>query len=388
MSVCFIAHMGQDLLVTLCVTKFRVRLVDIMFRLWYNDIEQTGREVIVMTLGQRIQQIRIEHGLSQEEFAEKLGTTRQTVSRWELDQTFPEISKIVLISRIFSVSTDSILKDGISTFDVDVEHFTCGVYRSTNCEIVETEKFSLVIYCSSDKNILGAKLYKGYENKKRLVAICERNQLEDKLEYAYYYEGDDQHIAVSNSEVMAPKLDEAYDLNAKKTMRRLETFMVDHSGASLPTVKEAGIPKCLTLWRMADRYRATHDELEFFLCTGKTEYIFSVNTKDNNIYCGASYNIVFDLGVFGGGQFFRIRGYKDNSEPWCGFACNFSYEAGEINIPTEQCELGKCLVTSKGLMWCVKRYSDDEIVLQGCGEDEYVYKRKNGSIERFIAQDK
>ena len=169
-----------------------------------------------MTLGQRIQQIRIEHGLSQEEFAEKLGTTRQTVSRWELDQTFPEIAKIVLISRIFSVSTDSILKDGISTFDVDVEHFTCGVYRSTNCEIVETEKFSLVIYCSSDKNILGAKLYKGYENKKRLVAICERNQLEDKLEYAYYYEGDDQHIAVSNSEVMAPKLDEAYDLNAKK----------------------------------------------------------------------------------------------------------------------------------------------------------------------------
>ena len=38
-----------------------------------------------MTLGQRIQQIRTEHGLSQEEFAEKLGTTRQTVSRWELE---------------------------------------------------------------------------------------------------------------------------------------------------------------------------------------------------------------------------------------------------------------------------------------------------------------
>lgn len=341
-----------------------------------------------MTLGQRIQQIRTEHSLSQEEFAQKLGTTRQSVSRWELDQTYPDIAKIVFISKVFSVTTDSLLRNGITTFDTDVEHFTCGVWRGVNHEIVETERFAMIIYCSSDKNILGAKLYKGYENKKHLVAICERNQLEDKLEYAYYYEGDDQYIAVSNSEVMAPKLGEAYDLNAKKSMRRLETFMVDHSGASLPTVKEAGIPKCLTLWRMADRYCATHDELEFFLCTGKTEYIFSVNTKDNNIYCGASYNIVFDLGVFGGGQFFRIRGYKDNSEPWCGFACNFFYEAGEINIPTEQCELGKCLVTSKGLMWCVKRYSDDEIVLQGCGEDEYVYKRKNGSIERFIAQDK
>ena len=154
-----------------------------------------------MTLGQRIQQIRIEHGLSQEEFAEKLGTTRQTVSRWELDQTYPEIAKIVLISRVFSVSTDSILKNGISTFDVDVEHFTCGVYRGTNCEIVETEKFSLMIYCSSDKNILGAKLYKGYENKKRLVAICERDLVNEKTEYAYLVKDSDPHTAICNSEL-------------------------------------------------------------------------------------------------------------------------------------------------------------------------------------------
>ena len=224
-----------------------------------------------MTLGQRIQQIRIEHGLSQEQFAEKLGTTRQTVSRWELDQTFPKIAKIVLISRIFSVSTDSILKDGISTFDVDVEHFTCGVYRGSNCEIVETEKFSLVIYCSSDKNILGAKLYRGYENKKRIVAICERNLVSEKTEYAYFVEDSDPHTAICNSE-LASELGAAYDLNLKKSMRRLETFVVDHSGTPLPTVKEAGIPKCLTLWRMADSYHATHDDFNFFLCTGKTEY--------------------------------------------------------------------------------------------------------------------
>ena len=49
-----------------------------------------------MTLGQRIQQIRVTHGLSQEEFGEKLDTTRQTVSRWELDQSQPELAKIVL----------------------------------------------------------------------------------------------------------------------------------------------------------------------------------------------------------------------------------------------------------------------------------------------------
>lgn len=337
-----------------------------------------------MTLGQRIQQIRNEHGLSQEAFAEKLSTTRQTVSRWELDQTYPEIGKIVLISKIFSVTTDSILKDGISTFDADVEYFICGVYRGANCEIVETEKFALVFYCSSDQSILGTKLYQGFENKKQLVAICERNQLANQTEYAYFVEGGTLHTIMSNSDRMTSRLAEAYDCDAKRSMRRLETFMVDHSGTALPTVKAAGIPQCLTLWRMADGYHATHDEFHFYLCTGKTEYIFSIKVQDTNIYCGASYNIVFDLGLFSGGQFFRIRNYKDNQEKWCRFHCDFSYEASEITIPTEECQLGKCLQTSKGLMWCVKRYSDNEIVLQGCGEDEYTYRQAGKRTERFV----
>ncbi len=335
-----------------------------------------------MTLGQRIQQIRIEHGLSQEEFAEKLGTTRQTVSRWELDQTKPEIAKIVFISKIFSVSTDSILKDGISTFEADVDYFACGVYRSTNCEIVETEKFALMLYCSSDKNILGMKLYKGYENKKRLIAICERDILNEKTEYAYFVEESDPHTVITNSE-LASSLGVAWDPDITNSLRRLEKFVVDHSATPLPTITDAGIPKCLTLWRMADSYHATHDDFNFFLCTGKTEYIFSIKPQDTNIYCGASYNIVFDLGLFSGGQFFRIRNYKNNSEKWCRFYCDFSYEAREIKIPTEHCQLGKCLQTTKGLMWCVKRYSDDEIVLQGCGDDEYTYRRIDKRTEQF-----
>lgn len=335
-----------------------------------------------MTLGQRIQQIRTEYGLSQEAFAEKLGTTRQTVSRWELDQTYPEIDKIVRISKVFSVSTDSILKDGISTFDTDIDYFTCGVYRGADCEIVETEKFALMLYCSSDKNILGAKLYKGYENKKRLVAICERDIAEEKTKYAYFVEDSAPHTAIANSEFVS-ELGAVWEPGIKKSLRRLETFIVEHSGTPLPTVKEAGIPKCLTVWRMADRYHVTHEDFNFFLCTGKTEYIFSIKTEDVNIYCGASYNIVFDLGMFSGGQFFRIRNFRDNSEKWCRFHCDFSYEAKEIRIPTEQCELGKCIQTTKGLMWCVKRYTDDEIVLQGCGDDEYTYCRTEKRTEQF-----
>ena len=114
-----------------------------------------------MTVGQRMRQIRLGLGLLQEAFGEK---RRQTVSRWELDQLYPGLSKIVLISRLFSVTTDSLLKDGISTFDIKTEVFSCGIYRSANAEIVETEKYALKYDCSPNKNILGARLYAGYEN--------------------------------------------------------------------------------------------------------------------------------------------------------------------------------------------------------------------------------
>ena len=335
-----------------------------------------------MTIGQRIQQIRLGLGLSQEEFGAKLGTTRQTVSRWELDQSYPELAKIVLISRLFSVTTDSILKDGITTFDNETEVFACGVYRSANAEIVETEKYALKYYSSPDKSVLGTKLYAGYGSKKRLVAVCERNQAENVTEYAYFIQ--DSDIVISNCDRLGAALGEAYDTSAVRTMRRLEKFYVDHSAKPLPKVKEAGFSKCLTLWRMADSYRADADQFSFSLCTGKTDYIFSVIPEDANIYCGASYNIVFDIGLFGGRQFFRIRNYKDNREEFCGFSCDFSYEAKNITIPIEQCVPGKYTRTDQGLAWAVKRYTDDEIVLQGCDDDEYKYCRLDQRDERFM----
>ena len=46
-----------------------------------------------MTLGNRIQEIRTKAELSQEEFGEKIGVTRQTVSKWELNQTYQNLKK-------------------------------------------------------------------------------------------------------------------------------------------------------------------------------------------------------------------------------------------------------------------------------------------------------
>ncbi len=62
-----------------------------------------------MSIGINIQQLRINNGLTQEQLAEMLGVSRQSVSKWEMEQSLPEIDKVVLMSKLFSVGTNEIL---------------------------------------------------------------------------------------------------------------------------------------------------------------------------------------------------------------------------------------------------------------------------------------
>jgi lactoylglutathione lyase len=62
-----------------------------------------------MDIGKRVQSLRMKNGLSQEALAERLGVTRQSVSKWELGQALPDTEKIVQISRLFGVSADWLL---------------------------------------------------------------------------------------------------------------------------------------------------------------------------------------------------------------------------------------------------------------------------------------
>lgn len=71
-----------------------------------------------MLLADKIIMLRKKNGWSQEELAEKLDVTRQSVSKWEGAQSAPDIQKIIAMSRIFGVSTDFLLKDEIESEDV------------------------------------------------------------------------------------------------------------------------------------------------------------------------------------------------------------------------------------------------------------------------------
>ncbi|MCL2547514.1 MAG: helix-turn-helix domain-containing protein [Oscillospiraceae bacterium] len=60
-------------------------------------------------IGHRIRICRVRSNLSQEALAEILGVTRQAVSKWERGQSLPEIVNIIMLSRLFNVTTDALL---------------------------------------------------------------------------------------------------------------------------------------------------------------------------------------------------------------------------------------------------------------------------------------
>lgn len=62
-----------------------------------------------MTIGERIKHYRKNAGLSQEDLAQKLFVSRQTISLWEIDKTMPTIENLILLKDIFGVSIDEIL---------------------------------------------------------------------------------------------------------------------------------------------------------------------------------------------------------------------------------------------------------------------------------------
>ena len=69
-------------------------------------------EVNLMSIGNKLAEARKAANLTQEQLAERLGVTRQAVSRWESDAAYPETDKIVRMARLLNVSCDYLLRVG------------------------------------------------------------------------------------------------------------------------------------------------------------------------------------------------------------------------------------------------------------------------------------
>ena len=66
-----------------------------------------------MELGSQIKRHRTERGLSQDDLAAKIYVSRQTVSSWENDKTYPDVESLLLLSVLFDVTVDELIKGDV-----------------------------------------------------------------------------------------------------------------------------------------------------------------------------------------------------------------------------------------------------------------------------------
>lgn len=79
-----------------------------------------------MNLGNNLFQARKKAGLSQEAVAEKLGVSRQTISKWETDETLPDIYQSKKLSKLYNLSLDNLIE-----FDVELNEIEKEIEKSS-----------------------------------------------------------------------------------------------------------------------------------------------------------------------------------------------------------------------------------------------------------------
>ena len=101
-----------------------------------------------MSLGTNLFNARKKSGLSQEEVAEKLGVSRQTISKWELDETLPDIRQSKRLSVLYHLTLDELIE-----FDIDVREIQEAIDRTSDAV---TEKIDWTKAWSKKYPILAA----------------------------------------------------------------------------------------------------------------------------------------------------------------------------------------------------------------------------------------
>ena len=98
-----------------------------------------------MNIADRIQNLRKAKGISQEDLADKVGVSRQAVSKWESEQSVPDLDKIIIMSEYFDVTTDYILKGIEPAVNNQGTH---GVLTSKILYIASSAFLAIGLFCA------------------------------------------------------------------------------------------------------------------------------------------------------------------------------------------------------------------------------------------------
>ena len=139
-----------------------------------------------MEIGNKIMELRKKKGMSQEELAEKVGVARQTISKWELGETAPDLKQSKELSKIFNVSLDELVSNDIK--DVLIE-------KTSNTEklaglILKLLRISLIVILALPLLLVVTRIIVNTvrdHNSGRLMTTSIKCTLHDE-EYGYEFE--------------------------------------------------------------------------------------------------------------------------------------------------------------------------------------------------------
>lgn len=99
-------------------------------------MQNKSMEVRSMNLSEKILKLRKANGFSQDDLAERLNVTRQSISKWESDQATPELDKVVKLAEVFEVDTDYLLRPS----DTDELKIKTSVLEKQQNEILGSQR--------------------------------------------------------------------------------------------------------------------------------------------------------------------------------------------------------------------------------------------------------
>ena len=85
-----------------------------------------------MEIGKQIQKYRAAVGMSQEELADRIYVTRQTLSNWENEKTYPDINSLLRLSDLFHISLDELVKGDLQIMEEKIKQEDIARFRREN----------------------------------------------------------------------------------------------------------------------------------------------------------------------------------------------------------------------------------------------------------------
>lgn len=95
-------------------------------------------------LGEKLLRLRKKQGYSQQEVADKLAVTRQTISNWECDQAMPSIDKATALAKLYHISLDDLIENEIEVVSKNKDLHLLSWLIGKNC-VIECDEYSFLL---------------------------------------------------------------------------------------------------------------------------------------------------------------------------------------------------------------------------------------------------